>query len=275
MVTSDSDRVRAALLRPRFEVIPMKGVEEQLVHLPAEAVVTVTSSPTRGLDPTLALAAVLRRQGRRRVVPHVAARLVRDHAHVRDLLARMADLGIEEVFVIAGDAPQPSGPFEGAVDLLRAMAEVGHDLRVGVTGYPESHAFIPDETTVRVMFEKEPFASYIVSQMCFDATVIARWIAAVRARGTHLPIHIGLPGVVDFARLLRVSKRVGIGDSVRFLRTQWSRIARLASGYQPDELIAGLAPTVADPAMNVAGWHLFTFNEIHRTEAWRQRLLAP
>jgi hypothetical protein len=26
--------------------------------------------------------------------------------------------------------------------------------------------------------------------------------------------------------------------------------------------------------MKVAGWHLFTFNEIRRTEAWRQRLLA-
>jgi hypothetical protein len=26
--------------------------------------------------------------------------------------------------------------------------------------------------------------------------------------------------------------------------------------------------------MDVAGWHLFTFNEIRRTEAWRQALLT-
>ena len=43
---------------------------------------------------------------------------------------------------------------------------------VGISGYPESHHFISDETTIEAMFEKEPMATYIVSQICFDADVI-------------------------------------------------------------------------------------------------------
>ena len=274
MRRSTSQVVHESFSAPRFEIIPMKGVEEQFAYLPEDAVVTVTSSPTKGTDATLALAGLLRRRHRVRVVPHIAARLIGDRVELKDLLQQLSDMGIDEIFVVAGDADEPAGPFEGTVDLLRAMADIGHSLRVGITGYPESHAFIPDDTTVTMMHAKEPYADHIVSQICYDPAVTARWIAAVRARGTRLPIYIGLPGAVDFARLLRISKRVGIGDSMRFLRKQWATVARIVGGYAPDDLVEGLLPTASDPEMGIAGWHLFTFNEIRRTEAWRQDLPA-
>ena len=270
--TSDS-AVAASFARPRFEIIPMKGLEQQLPYLPADAVVTVTSSPTRGLDATLTLSAALTRRENHRVVPHIPARLVRDRSHLTDLMDQLLGLGLEEIFVIAGDAAQPAGPFNGAVDLLRAMAEIGHDLQIGVTGYPESHAFIPDDTTIQAMFAKEAFASYVVSQICYDPAVVARWVAAVRERGTQLPIYVGLPGAVDFAKLLRVSRKVGIGDSMRYVRKQWADVAKLIGGYRPDKLVDGLAATVGDPAANIAGWHLFTFNEIRNTEVWRRQTI--
>jgi methylenetetrahydrofolate reductase (NADPH) len=274
MAESASELLRASFARPRFEIIPMKGVEQQLAHLPQDAVVTVTSSPTKGMEATLALTALLRRRDHRHVVPHVAARLVADVVQLKDLLQQLSDLGVDDIFVVAGDAEAPAGQFEGTVDLLRAMASIGHTLRIGITGYPESHTFIPDDTTIAMMHAKEPYASYIVSQICFDPQVTARWIAAVRARGTRLPIHVGLPGAVDLAKLVRISMRVGIGDSLRFVRKQSGAVAKLIGGYAPDALVDGLLPTVSDPAMDVAGWHLFTFNEIRRTEAWRQALLT-
>jgi methylenetetrahydrofolate reductase (NADPH) len=201
--------------------------------------------------------------------------MVRDRAHVKALLSRLDGLGIRAVFVVAGDAPEAAGAYEGAVDLLREMTDVGHDLEeVGITGYPESHAFIPDDDTIRAMAEKVPYATHIVSQICYDPAAIASWIRAVRARGVDLPIDLGIPGVVDRSRLLRISLKVGLGDSVRYLRKQHGVASHLLSGYTPDELVAGLAPVVADPASGVRGWHLFTFNEIEKTEAWRRELLA-
>ena len=46
------------------------------------------------------------------------------------------------------------------------------------------------------MFEKEEFATYIVSQICFDPRGHRGLGGAVWERGTRLPIHIGLPGPV-------------------------------------------------------------------------------
>src|SRR5918994_130909 len=77
--------------------------------------------------------------------------------------------GVEEAIVIAGDAEGPAGKFEGAAALLGTMAEIGHDLEeVGISGYPESHPLISDETTIQAMYDKAPYATYIVSQICFD-----------------------------------------------------------------------------------------------------------
>ena len=36
----------------------------------------------------------------------------------------------------------------------------------------------------------------------------------------------------------------------------------------------GLAPTLGQPEHLLQGFHFFTFNEVARTEAWRQEWLA-
>jgi len=263
-----------SLERARFEIIPMKGVDAQLEFLPLGQAITVTASPTKGLEPTLELAEQLVRHGHA-VVPHISARLVEGRDHLARILARLETLGITDVFVPAGDAEVPAGPYEGAADLLEEMADLGHHLTgVGITGYPESHAFIPDATTIEAMTRKAPYATAIISQICYDPDIIRRWVAAVRARGVTLPIYLGIPGVIDRAKLLRVSLRVGLGDSVRFLRKQHQVATHMLTGYTPDELIADLGDLLSDPAANVAGWHLFTFNEVERTERWRQELLT-
>jgi len=257
--------------------MPLDGIEQNvLAHLPRELTVTVTSSPTRGIEATLALSERLAAHGYR-VVPHLAARLVSDRAHLRELLARLADVGVPEVFVVAGDIRQPAGEFEGAPALLAAIAEVDHGLEeIGITGYPESHAFISDETTIQAMFDKAPLATYIVSQICFDPDVIGSWIRRVRDRGVDLPIHIGLPGPVAARRLLRFSGRIGLGESARFLRRHGSWLGRLMlpRAYSPDSLLERLAPHLARPDNRIAGLHIYTFNEIERAERWRHETIA-
>lgn len=273
---SHEEAVAGLLAHPRYEIIPLPGTEENvLAHVPREVKVTVTSSPTKGLDPTLDVVERLAAEGYD-VVPHLAARLVLDDGHLRWILSRLGKAGVTEAFVMAGDSSQPAGQFEGAVDLLRALAAHDHGLReVGITGYPESHPLIDDEVTIRQMFEKAEFATYIVSQICFDPTITAQWIGNVWARGTKLPIHIGVPGAVATTKLLRMSQKIGIGDSLRFLRRHGSIVRRLLSPgtYTPSALIRGLGTGLDGVQGNVAGFHVFTFNELEATEQWRQREL--
>jgi methylenetetrahydrofolate reductase (NADPH) len=261
----------------RYEVIPLAGAEEQVLeHVPRDVTLTVTVSPTKGLDHTLELAGRFAAQGYR-VVPHLAARLVVDRAHLAEIVARLTEMGVRDVFVVAGDADQTAGAFEGAAALLDAMAEVGHPFeQIGITGYPESHPLIDDETTIQAMFEKARYATYIASQICFDSRVTVEWVDNVWARGTRLPILIGIPGIVPRAKLMRVSTRIGIGESLRYLRKHNDFVTRFfrPGGFSPDRLIKGLAPVLADPEQKVAGFHIFTFNDLADTEAWRQRKLA-
>jgi methylenetetrahydrofolate reductase (NADPH) len=266
----------AALQRPRYEILPLDGVAEQVIaHIPARSKVTVTASPTKGLDATLGLAEALAPAGYQ-VVPHLSARLVRDRSHLDEIVARLRGAGIREVFVIAGDARHQAGEFAGAAELLAAMDELRESFaEIGISGYPESHHFISDETTIEAMFAKEPMATYIVSQICFDAEVIATWIRRVRARGTLLPIWIGVPGAVDSRKLLRTSLRIGLGESVRFLRAQRGLVRRFLSPrrYTPTGLLEQLGPAFADPSARVGGIHVYTFNELNETETWRRQLV--
>jgi methylenetetrahydrofolate reductase (NADPH) len=265
-----ADRLR----HPRFEILPLDGIEEQVrEHVPTDVKVTVTASPRKGLEATLDLAERLSGAGYT-VVPHLSARLVRDRAHLDEVLARLEAAGITELFVPAGDATEP-GEFQGAADLLAAMGEARtHFERIGITGYPESHHLISDEETIRAMFAKSEMATDIISQLCFDPATIGWWIGAVRARGTRLPIWIGIPGAVDYAKLVRISMKIGVAESARYLRHQHGWASKLMTRqFKPDRLLEGLTQVVTEPDANVAGFHIYTFNEVAKTERWRRRTL--
>jgi methylenetetrahydrofolate reductase (NADPH) len=272
-----SEALIGALGRPRYEVLALDGVVDAVTaHVPREVKMTVTASPSRGLDATLAVAERLS-DGGYAVVPHLSARLVRDRVHLEEVVKRLEAAAIREVFVIAGDARRPAGEFAGAAALLSAMGDLrGVFAEIGISGYPESHHAISDEATIEAMFAKEPMATYIVSQICFDPEVIATWIRRVRERGTVLPIYIGVTGPVATRRLARIAKNIGLGESARFLRAHggWIRRLALPRVHSPSDLLGRLAPTLADPAAHVAGIHVYTFNELKRTERWRRQLVA-
>jgi 5,10-methylenetetrahydrofolate reductase len=258
-------------------VLPTEEVEGLVVtHVPHEVTITITASPRRGMDATINLAERLSRQGYT-VVPHLSARLIRDASHLNEMLVALEEMGVHGVFVIAGDAREPAGEFPDSVSLLEAMMRAGHGLRdIGVSGYPESHSFIDDDMTIQAMWDKRGIATYIVSNLCFDPRVVKKWVGRVRRRKVELPIHIGMAGVADPAKLLRVSTRIGIVDSARFLRghSNWFLRMLQPGGYSPERFVQALFPDLSAPDRNIAGLHVFTFNEIEPTERWRQDMLA-
>jgi len=126
------------------------------------------------------------------------------------------------------------------------------------------------------MWDKRRYASYIVSNLCFDPAVLRRWITRVRDRGVTLPLYVGLAGPVERTRLMRMAAKAGAAESARFLagHTEWFLRLGTPGGYRPERLLAKLAPALTAPAAGVAGLHLFTFNQVAQTERWRQELLA-
>jgi len=277
MPRSGLARVAPLLRAPRYEVFPGAGTEQAVLEwVPRELTVTVTASPTRGLEPTLDLATSLAGHGYT-AVPHVTARLVRDDAHLADIVARLTAAGISDIFVPGGDADPPAGRFHSALELLERLAEMGRPFaRVGITGYPESHPKIDDDITIQSMWDKRRHAAYLVSNLCFDPATLRRWITRVRARGVTLPLLVGLAGPVDRARLLRMAAVAGVSESARFQagHTEWFLRLGVPGGYSPQRLLDRVSGTLTDPAAAVEGLHIFTFNQLRQTEEWRRQMLA-
>jgi len=267
--------VRRILEHPKFEVLPLKNVLDQVRWLPDGATVSVTASPTKTLEDTMDVAAELRLRGFQ-VVPHLSARMTHDKTHLAALLGRMQELEISRVFVVGGDAPQ-RGIFPDAYSLLLAMDDLGHHLtEIGVTSYPEGHAVIPDDKLRQALHDKQPFASYLTTQMCFDPEAIGDFVSGCRADGITLPVRIGIPGVADRLKLIQISTRIGVGQSVRFLSKHRGLVTKFIKpgGYAPEDLLEGLAPLADDPAAAIVGVHIYTFNQCETTERWRQEYLA-
>jgi methylenetetrahydrofolate reductase (NADPH) len=266
----------AFLRNPRFEVLPARGTEEAVAEwVPAGMTVTVTASPVKGLDATIDLAERLAARGYR-VVPHLAARSVADDAHLDRIVARLKAVGVDDVFVPGGDAPHPAGRFDSALPLLERLTEMGSPFsRIGITGYPESHPKIHDDITIQAMWDKRRYASYIVSNVCFDAARLGRWIGRIRARGVTLPLYVGLAAPAERTRLLKMAAVAGASESARFITRHPGWILRfwVPGGYSPDRLLDRAAPVITAPSAGVAGLHLFTFNQLQQAEQWRRAAL--
>ncbi len=270
--------LRDLLGRARYEVLPTTSCEALVAdNLPPGFTVTITASPSKGLEATLDLAERLARRGFD-AVPHLAARMVRGRGELAEICQRLTAAGITTVFVPAGDADPPAGDYDGALDLLRDLAELGGPFPtgpfqdVGITGYPESHPAIHDDLTIQAMWDKRRFATQLVSNLTFDPDILQTWIRRLRARGITLPLLIGIPGPVDRTRLLAMSTKIGVGESTRFLVKHRRTLTRLAApgGFTGERFLQRSAPAFLAENARVAGLHVFTFNQVAETERWRQ-----
>ena len=199
MTPAQPSMLAGMLSEAYLEVIPTRTINDMLAVLPRDAYVAITCSPATGVDTTLDLVDELRAlPGRRnlKLIPHVGGPggFV-DKAHLKDILARLEAADIESVFVPGGDAPEPFGRYTNSLDLLRDMAEIGHDIRhVGVASHPEGHPMVANDELIRLLREKQRYANYLVTQMCFDPDILISWLRQIRAEGVTLPAWLGLPG---------------------------------------------------------------------------------
>lgn len=273
--TRDLEAVRSLFLKPEFEMLPFRSTIDQIDFLPEAATVTVTASPARGIEATLEYATKLAQRGFD-VVPHIAARSIADEAHLSRILDTIAEAEIGRIFVVGGDSTDV-GDFPDGLSLIQAIESLDYPLpEIGVAAYPDGHPFISSEALRQALKDKQPYASYMTTQMCFNPVIISNWIADVRSDGITLPIHLGMPGVGSIPKLISIAAKIGVGDSARFLSRHRGLLGRLTrqSTYSPDRLAMGLSQVIADPTADIEVVHFYTFNQVESSEAWRQDWLA-
>ena len=276
-MTTESQQYRRNLIREMtYELIPMKSVEKAMVDLAPGSKVSVTCSPVKGIDATMQLTEEIRRLGHH-PVPHIAARLVESREHTKLIAKWLQTEGLTTLYLIGGDASKPSGPYDEAFTFLRDLLDEGPGLStVGVGSYPDGHTLIDSAVLKDVLHKKQALlaeagvAGYASTQMCFDPSTIRTWLETERADGFTLPVMLGIPGVINQAKLLSMGVRLGIGASLRYLRKNRASVSRMLApgGYDPSQLLTPMENDLE--RLGITGLHCFTFNQVENTRAWAE-----
>jgi methylenetetrahydrofolate reductase (NADPH) len=263
-----------------FEVVPIKSAEAAVAALPPASTVSITCSPVKGIAATAALTDRIRSAGHR-VIPHLAARMVEGPDQVAHIAHWLRTEEIGQIFVVGGDAEHPAGPYPDGSSLLRALLDADPGLSdIGVPAYPDGHPLIDGLLlaealhTKQLLLSEAGVAGRVSTQMCFNPQRISDWLSEARTAGMTLPVHLGLPGVIDRAKLMTMGLRLGVGASLRYLGKNRGAMGKLlsSSSYDPNRLLESLSP-VLEP-LDIRGLHCFTFNQVEATVVWQQGALA-
>ena len=213
-------------------------------------------------------------------VPHIPVRLLQDERALDSLLAdAVQNSGVGEVLLVAGDYPQPAGPYASVADVLRTGKITAHGLRrVSLAGHPEGHPKVPLAEIRRAELEKAQIAraagleTTLLTQFFFEAQPFLDWAGELRSAGVDARLIGGLSGPASIATLFRYAVRCGVGPSIRALGAKPTSLMKLIGDHGPENVMHDLAiARLAQPGL-FDGVHLFCFGGFLRTCEWLHRV---
>ncbi len=279
MAAETASRALAELLASAsIEVTPREpGVAETLrEHFAAGTDVHVTFLPDDSPDKAAETCVRLRQAGFN-PIPHLTARNFTDRAFLEVQLSRLeAEAKVTRALVIAGDVDKPRGTFTASIEVLETGLLERHGVKtVLIAGHPEGHPAVSNDVLDAALREKVAAAHRhglspeIVTQFCFEAEPIARWLVRLRAMGIDVPVRIGVAGPASTASLLKFALRCGVGNSLRALRQRGSALGKLMGDTTPEALLVDLAAAQQGGDFGpLAGIHLYMFGGVRKTAEW-------
>ena len=277
-------RIRELVSGFSIEVTPATAARHGALAdlLPPGTRVYVAFVPGEDYRNVAATAARVRREGLV-PVPHFPARSMVDRAQLDDYLRRVTgEAGVDEVLVIGGGIDLPRGAFSGTLALLETGLFEAHGIRaIGLAGHPEGQRELPAPGAAATLEQKLAYASRtsaavrLVTQFMFEAEPLIAWERMIRAAGSELPIHVGVPGPATIKSLLNYARLCGVGNSMRVLTRQAGSLLKLASLSYPDALIAAVAlQRASDPGCRIERLHFYPFGGLARTARWLEAIGA-
>lgn len=216
-------------------------------------------------------------------VPHISARRLQSRDELDTFVAGLADAaGVDRVFVVGGDLPQPAGPFADALAIIQSGVLAFHGIeQVGIAGYPEGHPGIGDAALAAAMRDKLDAiraagqSAWIATQFSFDAAPVLSWLAGLRAQGVNEQVRIGVPGPASVKTLLRFAARCGVGVSARVMTKYGLSITQLLGNAGPDKLIDTLAAQIVPEIHGDVRLHFYPFGGLAKTADWVRGCAEP
>jgi len=239
--------------------------------------VYVTMLPHRPLDELVASAVALRGAGLR-PVPHISARHIDSIATLDGLLKALSvQAQVDDVLLIGGDTATAVGSIPDVLTIIESGVLQQNGIKsAGVAGFPDGHPAISDEETEASLVTKLAALQnggvdgYIVTQFCFHAGAIIKWLAWLRARGIQSHVKIGLAGPTSLMTWLNYARKCGVKASAEALASRSGLVKQAFKSVAPDPIIRQLAGVWSAHQAGDVAPHLFAFGGIGATAKWAQ-----
>lgn len=242
--------------------------------IPADTPIAVTFLPGEAAAARVAATVRVRQLGFE-PMPHFSARRITSEDDFESYLrAVVAEAGVRRCFIVAGDPPEPQGPYFDTSALIGTGAfERAGISAIGIGGHPEGH---PQMSVAQcwdvlqaktAMIAERGMAPLIVTQFGFDPDAFLGWLVELRARGIDAPVRIGVPGPAGIKRLLGFAARCGVGASAIVLRKYGISVTNLLGSAGPDTLVDAFAAGLG-PEHGRVRLHFYPFGGLKKTCEW-------
>ena len=253
----------------------LDGLREAAPLIRPGTQVAVTFLPGEEMEQRVAAAKLVRELGFEPIV-HLSARRLTSAEELDNYLSRITtEAGVKRVFLIAGDPPEPEGPFEDSLQVIESGLLEKHGITIaGVGGHPEGHPNVSKDD-LWVWMERKIAAlrtrgivPLVVTQFAFDDDAIVEWVGEMRARGIDVPVRLGVPGPAGIKRLLGFAARCGVGASASVMKKYGVSVTNLLGRAGPDKLVDSLDAKLNDEEHGRVRLHLYPFGALTASAEW-------
>lgn len=253
----------------------LDGLRDAAPLIRPQTQIAITFLPGEEMAQRVEAAKLVRTLGFEPIV-HLSARRLHSHEILDDYLARLAaEADAKRVFLIAGDPPEPEGPFADSMQVIETGLLEKHGITiVGIGGHPEGHPKVskPDlwiwmERKITALRERG-MTPLLVTQFAFDDDAIVAWVREMRERGFDVPVRLGVPGPAGIKRLLGFAKRCGVGASASVMKKYGISLANLIGTAGPDKLVGSLDEKLNDDEHGRVRLHFYPFGALKASAEW-------
>ena len=194
-------------------------------------------------------------------------------AEMRELLARYAAAGVENVMALGGDTPAgeaPAGELRYASELIELAREAGH-FCVGVGAHPQGHPRSPDRASDRRrLAEKLRLADFAVTQFFFEPEEWVRLVLELGELDLAKPVLAGIMPVTTLSGVARMAQMGAVVPDWLVERLESAHHRGGPGAVRAEGVAAATELCEALLEAGVPGLHFYTLNrssatrEIHR-----------
>ncbi len=226
------------------------------------------------------------------VIPHIVS-FGMNKLEIEDLLIDLNLLGIENLFIVRGDADRKvfidkeaeTNYHKNAATLVLQIKNMNNgeylfakqkkeptNFCIGVAGYPEKHYESPNifEDLLHLKEKLDNGADFIITQMVFDINLFKSFLDKLKKFKINVPVIAGIKPIVSLNSLYNIPKKFFVNIPQSFLKKMQEAKSKEQEFKIGTNYISNLIEKIYQ--LDVNGIHIFTMGKGNSTKAVLEKL---